>query len=209
MNTLVAWSGGLDSTALINYLLKKGDSVSSIYVEIPNNGEKVKREKQAIENMTPYLNHYAFTHIGSTIISPLDGSMLCLKQPMLCLTALLYALTSQHDCVAIGYVSGDCAISYLPDIRSIWDSFSSLTDRKLPPLTFPLIKREKSELFSELPSELKTHVTWCENHEDKAPCGQCHPCKRALYEGIVTTSVCISKLKKILIDPNPTVEGNT
>jgi 7-cyano-7-deazaguanine synthase in queuosine biosynthesis len=187
MKTLVAWSGGLDSTALIDYLLKRGDSVSSIYVELPNNGEKVKREQQAIDNMMPYLNHYAFRHLGITSIQPYGGSILSLKQPVLWLTGLIYALTTDYDCVSMGYVMGDCAVSYLSEIRAIWDSFAGLTSYKLPPLTFPLIKDEKIELWNKLPDELKKHVTWCECYDKViAPCGTCHPCKRAIHEGIVT-----------------------
>jgi len=202
MNTLVAWSGGLDSTALIDYLLKKGDRVSSIYIEVPGNGDKCKREQRAIDRMTSYFSRYSFEHLGTTTISPYSGSVLAMKQPLLWLTGLVYALNSQHDSVAIGYVMGDCAISYLPDIRSIWDSFSALSDRQLPPLTFPLIKKDKTDLWKDIPDEVKPHITWCESHAAIiAPCGECHPCRRALFEGIVVKeqSNDTSDIQQILV----------
>lgn len=178
MKVLVAWSGGLDSTALIDRLLKQGDQVRSIYVELPCNGVKVQREKMAIEGMLPHFKPYAFQHYGNAKFEFVGSSIFSLRQPTLWITGLLYALTSDIDAVNIAYVLNDDAVSYLPELRAIWDSYSGLTSLKLPPLSFPLIKVDKHTLWNDLPDDLKKHVTWCEHPTSITPCGDCHSCSR-------------------------------
>lgn len=173
---------------MIERFLRQGHEVQSIYVEVSCNWEKIKREKAAIQAMLPYFKNYSFRHLGETTVSPLvGGELLSLKQPLLWLTGLAYAANCTHDQVAIGYVMGDDACSYREDIRAVWKSMSRLMyGNKIPTLVFPLTKYSKIELWNTIPVELRNHVTWCESGGAKDFCGDCHSCKRAEFEGIIS-----------------------
>lgn len=180
MRVLVAWSGGVDSTALVYRLLRQNHYVTSVYVKIPANGEKVNREETAIKNMLPYFKDFPLNHLGSSEINLIGGSPLILKQPAIWMLALLYACHCEIDEVNIAYVLNDCAISYLNDIQMIWSNYQGLMeeDRTLSQLRFPLAKVDKQTLWNELPQELRKHVTWCEDFKKSKPVCDCQPCKR-------------------------------
>jgi len=184
---LVSWSGGVDSTYLIENYLGRGYKVDSVYTKIQNNDTKIVRELAAINKMQDYFKPYAYTHLGDVGIdlnlSPINFNIE-LAQPLLFLTTLFYALKPEHTEVAIGYILNDCAISYINDIQKTWKSFQGNCTTKLPPLVFPLSKTDKVQTYNGLPSEIKELVTWCESAGEEDRCGECHPCKKMKYYGL-------------------------
>ena len=183
MNYLVAWSGGLDSTGLIYDLLSKGHYVSTVYVKIKNNKQQSKKELKAISKMRSYFSQYSFEFRGyqEIQISAIAKPGLHLNQVPILLLGLLYSLNSEFDSkVALGYIMNDDAISYLPEIKRVWKSYSHLLSQSTPPLEFPLIKTKKSEIYQQLPTSLKESITWCESEDQKLsePCGKCPSCIR-------------------------------
>jgi len=52
---LVAWSGGIDSTALICKYLQSDYKVDAIYTNLLNNELKIKSELEAINKIIPIL----------------------------------------------------------------------------------------------------------------------------------------------------------
>ena len=179
-NYLVSWSGGLDSTYLIWLLLMQGHSVVAVYTELENSGCKTRRELDSIDKMLPILESYNFKFKGGNkIFIKGSHSQLSLSQPLLWLNSLMYQLEDKTDIVAVGYILGDDAISYLSDFKKIFNSMLGLTIcKKKPKLEFPLIKHHKKVIYESLPEKLRIHTTWCENFFGDDLCGKCVPCKK-------------------------------
>lgn len=173
---LVSWSGGLDSTALIYRLLIDGHQVSAVYTEIKNNKSKTQRELKAIKSLCKILNQYNFIYLGKNSIDlhVVNTTGLFLHQIPAWIHSLVYASPKECDGgVCIGYVMNDDAISFLDEIKSVWDSYRVIKSH-LPELIFPLSKVKKEELYQGLPEKIKKLITWCEL--DNAPDCKCHSC---------------------------------
>jgi 7-cyano-7-deazaguanine synthase in queuosine biosynthesis len=201
------WSGGLDSTFMIQTLLDSNPNVkvTAGYVELLNNYNKTKMEKAAIQKLLPilqkkYSDRFVFldTIYKAQVCSV--GTFPPLKQLPVWISALMECTPETTNEVCIGYVMNDCAISYLQEIKSIFKAYSKFTFKKFPKVTFPLSKIPKSEIVIDLDKELKAEVVWCENPivhreelkpcEDKnmvqsspketySPCGHCASCEHS------------------------------
>lgn len=179
----VLWSGGLDSTYLIYWLLEHGYTVKAYYSEILNNVAKSKMEINAIDKMTPiframYQNRFDYYGVvQQTQINGRTSNVVFQQMPIWLLSALY--MDDEVKRVAIGYVMNDDAISYLDDIQKAWKALSFLL-RKTPTLWFPLTKMHKEDICAWLPMEFKQHVVSCEYpRTDFSPCGTCHTCQRS------------------------------
>jgi hypothetical protein len=89
----------------------------------------------------------------------------------------------------MGYVLGDQAISFIPEIRKAYNALSFVSEQKYPKLTFPLIKKHKWDLFNSLPEKVRNEVVFCENPNqiEKGKfldCGECHSCKTYLVNNL-------------------------
>lgn len=179
---LVSWSGGVDSTYLICKLLEEGHKVSAFYTALFNNVDKTKRETEAITEIRKiFEQNQNFSFVGSNNIELWAyGECLALKQVPAWICSLAYFASDKYDTVAIAYIMGDDAISFIPDIEKIWNSYRGITDGKLPKLEFPLVKLKKSEAWYDLPLVIRDHVTWCE--ENGNPICKCHSCARMIFE---------------------------
>ena len=185
-DNIVLWSGGLDSTYLVWYLLEHGYQVSTRYVEIQNNADKVKQELKARENILPLFRSYKNYRYDSIALSyneeRITESSMCFKQ--LPLFVFACASLSHSDAILISYVLNDDAISYISEFKKIYNSFMLLSKDsfKIAKLHFPLITEQKERFINELPIEILKHVTWCENpKEDGTICNDCAPCKRYYF----------------------------
>ena len=191
-NVLCAWSGGLDSTAMIYRYLQKGWHVDALTVNIINNAEQNERENIAINAMLPFLEKYDFTRLQSSNFEIKGSGVWSLAQAPIWITSLLYAVTTAHNECAIGYVSNDDAISFLHDINKAWISLGKVLLRgPVPRLVFPVAKVNKIELYNLLTPELQKHISWCaagykltEDETAGRGCGICHSCLRMKYTGL-------------------------
>lgn len=180
------WSGGLDSTFLLNHLLKEGHKVTTGYIKLENNVDQSERELAAINKLQPYFyNKFPDTFsnngivLSANVVQP--SSNLVLQQASM--WTLAWIVTPKEcDYIAIGYVMHDCALSYLDDIKNAFNGSSGLVYRNIP-VVFPIIKYQKSYMWHELPDSVREHVTWCESVNNN--CGYCTSCKRMAYEGII------------------------
>jgi hypothetical protein len=179
---LVSWSGGVDSTYLIHKLLQDGHLVSAFYTALFNNVDKTKRETDAITEIRKIFElNPNFLFKGSNNIELWSyGSCIALKQVPSWICSLLYFAENYYDAVAIAYIMGDDAISYIPDIEKIWNAYRGISVDTLPKLEFPLTKMKKAEAWNYLPLDIRQHVTWCE--DDGTPTCQCHSCARMVFE---------------------------
>lgn len=189
----VLFSGGLDSTYLVWKNLKEGNTVVPLYIEIQNNGDKPKLEKNRIEVLRTMFNEEFDNRVEDIryslsveVISSSDG--IHLQQVPIWLMGMLYG-QGELDELQAGYVANDDAISYLSDIKKIYNSYRTMVD-DLVPLTFPLMKCQKWYIINELPMNYRNLTVTCEgprivgdeNDEilDYEPCGNCVACKKIL-----------------------------
>ena len=182
---LLAWSGGLDSTYLLQKLLQEGCHVTTVYINLIGNGNKPHVEREVInkldnvlQELDLYHKHYEvdFTYYYNNCIN--------LAQVVPWLTGLLaYANNNNADEVNIVYVMGDDAISFLTEITKIWNSFSGINGGHIP-IKFPLIKHSKKMILNEIHPKLRDLVVWCENPGHNGEhCSECASCKRTVYNG--------------------------
>lgn len=191
-HTFTLWSGGLDSTYLIYCRLSEGYKVSAGYVEIMNNEVQSKREQEAIERLVPLLKAEfgdLFNYMGTVVKVDVktSGNHVALQQAILW-PVVMHVLPDGITEIAIGYVMNDCAISYLNEIKAMFDGFKGLLVNPKWEVTFPLSKSPKQHVHSWLPSKLRDHVTWCESHETMEhgwSCRRCNSCKRMVDLGLL------------------------
>ncbi len=180
-NYLIPWSGGLDSTSLINKLLNEGHTVHALYNNL-NELEQDKRQLNAVRKMRDiYFSKFQFSLLENHIVGLARGTgRLILGQvPSHIFSVIQYM--DGYDYVALAYVMNDDAISFIDDIKNIYYSYEPLFNGKLPQLVFPYSKTKKENLYDSLPQILKDHITFCEGFDIKDNCGVCSSCKRMLH----------------------------
>jgi 7-cyano-7-deazaguanine synthase in queuosine biosynthesis len=76
-------------------------------------------------------------------------------------------------------VINDDAVSYIDDIRKVWEALQGICGATLPKLAFPLLKTSKQEIADDL-GELAILTFSCERPlEVGKPCGACGSCRRS------------------------------
>lgn len=202
----VLFSSGLDSTYLIWKNLEEGNEVFPIYVEIKNNVNKTKIEKQNVKMLFEiFREKYGYRKINEpyfiTEVSIMTSNDdLLFTQLPIWIFSLAYLPINKIDEIQIGYVMNDDAISYIDDIKKFYKAHAWLHKSKQPKLVFPLIKIYKQEMMRNLPLEYKNYITSCENPEllpyhmhvkgtnrklqFYKPCGDCVPCKRIIRDNL-------------------------
>lgn len=187
---LIPFSGGLDSTFLLYSALKNKEDVTPIYCNIKNNHDKVEREEQQRDKILKLLDEEFGTYLSGmnhptmTFQTTTTNFNLLLTQPPIFLTSILYCLDESIKEVRIGYCMNDDAISFIPELKRIWGAFQGIYAYKLPKLTFPLMKRKKTEYWRELPNEIFQETYFCECPDCGEDCGRCFTCKRSIHEGL-------------------------
>jgi 7-cyano-7-deazaguanine synthase in queuosine biosynthesis len=179
----VLWSGGVDSTFLIDKLLKDGHKVTTGYVEITNNPNKDKIELKAIEDLRKiFSSRYPEFKFNGTIAkyemihTPVQ---LAINQPLFWLMSAIVCIPWECDSIAIGFIQKDDALSFLPEIQAAYKAMGKLRKDRLPKLEFPLIKYPKSSIY-DLHHEMVELCSFCETpdmiSEKAVPCGKCNKC---------------------------------
>lgn len=186
---LLLWSGGLDSTYLLCDNLFEGNEVETVYLEIKNNERKVKREKDAIQKITEEIyrlkigQHFERS-LGLEVVL-YDTNCLQLNQPLTWLYGLAFHNLTKVDEIQIGYCMNDDAISFIEDIKRVWEAYKPFFyEGEQPKLVFPLIKKKKTSMFTMLPESIRNMIVFCEKPNGDIDCGECSACKRAKNEGI-------------------------
>jgi len=200
----VLFSSGLDSTYLVHKNLKEGNTVHPIYVEIKNNENKCKVEKQNI-NMLYKIFSEKFPDkikppriVTEISVNSNQRDLIFVQIPIWIFGMMYTPYLSEYDEIHIGYVSNDDAVSYLEQIRDLYNSHKWLVGgkKRLPKLLFPLSQVQKYTMMEELPHEYKPFITSCEEPILKPyyiklrdermqfyePCGRCVACKRIIRD---------------------------
>lgn len=183
------WSGGVDSTFMLLWLLAKGYKVHTIYCAVENNRFKVKREQWARENIRGWLYQnmnslcdkwvYKSTPL-STIDARTGGFRSCLAQ------APLWLLNTQftgvpHDYV-MAYVNGDDALNWIPAFNKIIEGYNMLNDSGTPDIQmhYPMTTMKKNWFFDSM-KPIHKFLTWCEMPRLRINC-PCAACSRHRFE---------------------------
>ena len=124
----ILFSSGLDSTMLVYKALKEGHKVQPLYIELKNNDIKTAAELWHIEKLISlFKEEFGYDNISDVHYPAkieLNGAgTINLVQPPLWVLGLAYSQEINVDEYQIGYVTGDCAISYLDDIKALYDSY--------------------------------------------------------------------------------------
>lgn len=176
----ILWTGGLDSTFLVNDLLEKGNKVTTAYIEILNNSNKTKREINAQSQLSKYFSKQYPSHFKNlgTIIKyeHLTETFPLPQLPIILSTIITH---SKSEYVSIGYCMGDTAISVINEITTIYNQYKNLASKlnhNMPEIYFPLQYIPKSTMANKLSNLNLLHLTTsCENPDDDN-CNQCKPC---------------------------------
>jgi 7-cyano-7-deazaguanine synthase in queuosine biosynthesis len=186
-NVLLGWSGGLDSTRLILHYRSLGWNIDAIYCILKNNPEKTERELAARKAIMEQYFHdwvkpaFNLRHGHTSIDLGAVWRAPSFSQVVPWLLTLFMNVAEDHDEVALGYICGDDAISYLDEIKAVWNSFNGISKFQLPPLVFPLMKKTKPEIYWEIPEGIRGLTTWCESANKEDNCGECIPCRKMLF----------------------------
>lgn len=201
----VLFSGGLDSTYLLWKNLKEGNHVIPIYIEISNNINKSILEKNRVkllhEKFSKEFNKdkYLLRDINYAVTVGVNASedSLYFKQIPIWIFGAIFLQSMHFDEIQIGYVMNDDAISYLDEIKKIYNSYKGILD-SITPLSFPLTKMKKIQMACELPREYLDLVVSCENPHivdgkkskiiEYEPCCDCPACRRVISEGYLRYS---------------------
>jgi 7-cyano-7-deazaguanine synthase in queuosine biosynthesis len=188
---LIPWTGGLDSTYAVVRAIEYGHDVVAIRFNIKNNDTQAISEIKAIEKLmklSPFNRdgikfEFREKSIEYNILRLNGYACVDLVQPPLWLTGLATICTDKIDEIRMGYVIGDCAISYLDDIKDLWKSLGKFCENGLPELRFPYIKMNKDGIISyflKYYPDILDNLSYCEkpviDGDIIVPCTTCKCC---------------------------------
>ena len=185
---LLLFSGGLDSTYMLQEALRDGD-VETLYVSASQHPDKIKKELEHREKLFAKLRRiYPNARVRRdrvvTLGNTMDGAMPDHKfiQPALWLHAALTLIDGEdrHTELRIGYVNGDSNLSHLHDIRAAWDALNKFTKWHPVPVNFPLEFVKKKTVLRGIHPQLYKDIWVCETPKAHGKhiraCQQCEPC---------------------------------
>lgn len=163
---LIPWSGGVDSTYLIYKNLEEGNKVKTFSVLLNNNIDQRDREKNARKVLSEYfVEKYPDRFIpsieGELLVSSGINMVLC-QPPIWILFSHYTADLYDVDEIQIAYVMNDDAISYLDDVKNLYNAYSPFRSNFRAKLEFPLIKMKKYQIMDALPEHLMKNISYCE-----------------------------------------------
>lgn len=188
---LVLFSGGVDSTFLVDQFLREGQSVDVLVIQIEVNALKNEAETQARMKIYEYMkDHPAMIRNSdlfniSTVDSADNGIGFAQMMPWL-YGAMQIVNPEKHSSVNIGYLFTDQAIISVDHLKKAWKHMwkACRPFQKVVPLKFPLLQYSKAHILQTIPTTLFA-LTWsCENPVVTGKtkkvyhrCNVCHACK--------------------------------
>lgn len=206
---LILFSGGLDSSYLLQEKLKEGN-VEILYVRSALNEIKMEEEIKRRENIIKILeektgNKVRDRHLVDLGSAPF-GEIADQKftQPAMWLNGALIASDSRkHSELCVGYVNGDSIMFDVGHIHNAWHSLQSVCKtNQVIPIVFPLAYQYKQDILRFLEPSVTRLIWYCEmpvknkfvdgndiELSKVRPCGNCTPC--------VTMATTLFKWRKI------------
>lgn len=193
---LVIFSGGLDSTRVLDHALGLYENVDVLTIELIGQINKISREKKAVTKIldifrskrelspTTYgkVRNYDTSRVNG--YRPVDGGMALNQAPGWLAEALHHCRRDTSE-VMMGYVKGDDQSLLFSDMRMAWEHLlntcgQNLTTSIRPILTSPFLFWSKEEILTIPGMEAFAHVSWCESLDTGTDCGQCKSCHRMM-----------------------------
>lgn len=185
------WSGGVDSTYMLMWLLCHGYTVHTIYCDLVNNRMKTKREtwargklEEKIRQDYPLLaQEWVHTITPICKVEVPDGSFRAvLAQMPIWLLATMFRGRYLPSNYVIAYVNGDDAVHWLPAMEKVIEGYNMLLKEEEDPvvLHFPLATVKKTWFYEAL-KPFYGLMTWCEMPVLRANC-DCPACVRHRHE---------------------------
>jgi 7-cyano-7-deazaguanine synthase in queuosine biosynthesis len=194
---LLLFSGGLDSTMMLNLALRETD-VDVLSSDCGQHELKLQAEKLARQRIIRWMDvdravgddERRFTVRDRTnfvgVNFAMAPGMVSSQAPAWLFAALHTFDPNRHSEVRIGYVLGDDALAYRHEMQEAWKYLSLLSKRETVPLVFPLISYRKSQFLKWLPADLLDLIWVCEipywQGTTIVQCGRCNPCQRHQME---------------------------
>lgn len=185
---LVLFSGGMDSTYLVSYMLSVDGPIDVLYVNGGQSTKKMELELKARDQLIEFMNrvypnkiqrqyeilHAVYLH---------DGQNKKWIQPNAWMQGAFRVLdASRHTCVRLAYVKDDGAHfgMHLQDIKDQWASMLKVGFQgDHIPLEFPLLHMTKLEIMEQIDKRLLPMVWVCEIPRSGKACQRCAPCTLA------------------------------
>lgn len=183
---LVLFSGGLDSTYLVSYLLSETGPVDILYVNGGQSFTKITRELEARDKLIELMNRIYPNKIRNQyeLLHPVYLHNEVAKkwtQPNAWMQGAFSVLNPEiHSALNVAYVNDDGAYFgyHLQDIKDQWRSMQVVgTKGDHVELTFPIIHIDKINILEQIDKRLLPHVWVCELPIDRKACQICAPCK--------------------------------
>lgn len=185
---LILFSGGLDSTYLLELKLREGD-VETMYVSGAQSPDKIQKElaarKAIIAVLEKETGHQVRKDYSISLPDVMGGRNYVpdhtFLQPMMWLTGALHVTNAdRHSELLIAYVTGDGILSHLHQITQAWESIQGFTKTTSIPIGFPTMHFSKQNILDNISRRAVQHVWVCELPETKRhtvkSCGNCVPC---------------------------------
>lgn len=188
------WSGGVDSTYMLFWLLAHGYEVHTVYCELQNNSFKVKRENWARKKIKEWVEHNvpSLTHLWKHRDEPVSKMKVPSGEFRASLAqAPIWLVNTQFvgghysrelpKTYVISYVNGDDALHWIPAFNKIVEGYNMLAkDGENITVLFPLATMKKPWFYGTL-APLYGLLTWCEYPILKKNC-DCPACVRHRHE---------------------------
>ena len=174
MNTLVLVSGGIDSTACVDFFQRRGDQVHGLFVDY---GQAARvQEAEAVMKMS---NHYSIP-VEMVVLDSrsefLTGEIMGRNLFLLATGLMLYPFTSGG--LALGIHSGthyyDCSSGFIMAANQIVTEYSSGTIQ----LVAPFVDISKPNVYKyAVANSIPIELTYSCELGVVPPCGQCLSCQ--------------------------------
>lgn len=175
---LVVWSGGCDSTLILNDLLVAGrDDVRTVAInhkQVGNNPESKAARQKIIKHFAKKKITWEHEEVEiDTYGGHQNGGTI---QPCIWLLNATCNLKANED-LYMGYIRGDDVWHYMEQVRSIFNNIQYMT-HKTGRLQLPLEWERKKDIKKRLnQTGLLNLVWWCESPVKGKPCNKCCSCK--------------------------------
>lgn len=151
----IFWSGGVDSTYLMLWLLCHGYYVNAYWVEITGNHAKNDKEKEARKKIVDvikkeypelYRNLSYFSKPAVSIDNQGSSKTIIQQAPIWLLATQL--INNSHNDFVMGYVSGDDALTWIDAIKGVVKSYNKMThSSNRVNIHFPMSQLKKKWFF--------------------------------------------------------------
>lgn len=181
-SVLVLFSGGIDSTACLQYYKSLGYIVEGLFINY--NQKSLKNEEKAVQVLSDYFKIKTRT-IKIDTNKIINGGEI-LGRNFMFLSIALMNFSFQNGLISLGIHAGtsypDCSKEFIIKSQRIFNLYTSGNII----IDCPFIELNKREVFEYFKQQnLPINYTYsCENGAEIQPCGNCSSCKDliSLYE---------------------------